>query len=579
MPTIRYYFSNQSKTKRLVNQWDILAIFIIFGILFAFAWGAKQMATPYQLGESLPISLDPSYLPGYAVRTVLRMVIALCFSLLFTFTIGTWAAKSQRAERIIIPVIDILQAVPVLSFLSITIVGFIYLFPNSLLGPECASIFAIFTAQAWNMAMGFYQTLRAVPDDLKEAADMFHLSAWQRFWRVEVPFSMSGLLWNTMMSMSASWFFVVVSEAISVSDQHIRLPGIGSYIAVAINQANTRGVIYAIITMLIVILIYDQLIFRPLIAWSEKFKFEQLPGEKVARSWWIHLLQRTQLIRYGGELLAILGDNIVNFPLFNRRKNPIEKEITPKNAAKKTFLWQAVGLIILFAASLIVGYFIFNTLSLSQLFHVILLGSITSIRVIVLIILSSIIWIPIGVWIGMRPWATQLAQPLIQFAASFPANLLYPIVVMAIVRYHLNVEIWITPLMILGTQWYILFNVIAGAANLPKDLYQVADNFGVHGWQWWKRFALPGIFPYFITGAFTAAGGAWNASIVAEWVRWGNTVLHATGLGEYIQAATLAGNFHQLAVGTIVMCLFVLMFNRIVWRPLYLLAETRFKLH
>ena len=268
----RFYFTSPEKISRYVNQWDVLLLVFIFLILFFLAWAGQQMTSPYQLGAPIVISLAPSELPVYALRTVSRLFAALILSLLFTFAIGAWAAKNRRAEQVIIPAIDILQAIPVLSFLSITVLGFIHLFPNSLLGPECASIFAIFTSQVWNMTFGFYQSLKMLPDDLKEAAAVLQLSSWQRFWKVEVPFSMSGLLWNMMISMSASWFFVVLSEAISVSHQNIRLPGIGSYIAMAIQMHDLTAVGYAILTMAIVIILYDQILFRPLIAWSEKFK-------------------------------------------------------------------------------------------------------------------------------------------------------------------------------------------------------------------------------------------------------------------------------------------------------------------
>src|SRR5579862_4377499 len=272
MNFLRTTLMSGAKGKAYPNYWDMVALLLVLGVIAVLAWVAKQMAVPYELGQAIPISLDPHHLPGYALRTVLRMLVALFFSLLFTFTFATWAAKSKRAERIIIPLIDILQSVPILGFLSISVVGFIRLFPGSLLGPECAAIFAIFTSQAWNMALGFYQTVRSVPTELNEAANMFHLSAWQRFWRIDVPFSMPGLLWNMMMSMSAGWFFVVASEAVSVANQQIMLPGVGSYIAVAINAMDLHAIGYAILTMFVVILIYDQLLFRPLVAWADKFK-------------------------------------------------------------------------------------------------------------------------------------------------------------------------------------------------------------------------------------------------------------------------------------------------------------------
>lgn len=576
MGNSRFYFANRENVSRYINRWDLLLLILIIAVVFFLGFAGSQMATPYQLGEPLTISLDLLKLPSYALRTVLRMFIALILSLLFTFIVGSLAAKNRRAEQIIIPAIDILQSVPVLSFLSITVTGFIQLFPGSLLGPECASIFAIFTGQVWNITFGFYQSLKTLPHDLKEAAAVFQLSAWQRFWKVEVPFSMSGLLWNMMMSMSASWFFVVLSEAIAVAHQNIRLPGIGSYIALAIEKHNLQAVGYAILAMVLIIFLYDQILFRPLIAWSEKFKMEPSLDEEEYQSWLIDWLRGSRLIKRFGRVWNIFKDNFVNARWLANRGIKTTKEIDYQNQRRFDWIWNGFGLLAIISGGALLLQFILAKLSFRDIGHVFLLGGATSLRVIILIIVSSIIWIPIGVWIGLRPRIAQKIQPVIQFAAAFPANLFYPIFVIAIVRFHLNVEIWVTPLMILGTQWYILFNVIAGASNIPRDLYLVADNFGVKGWQWWKRLALPGIFPFYITGAITAAGGAWNASIVAECVSWGNTTLRATGLGEYIQASTFAGNFPQIALGTSIMCCYVLAFNHLIWRPLYRLAEERF---
>lgn len=576
MDNNRFYFANPQKTSRFINRWDFLLLLLVLSVIFLLSWAGAQMTTPYKLGDQIPISLNPSNLPFYALRTVIRMFIALTFAILFTFIFGTLAAKSRKAEMVVIPAIDILQSVPVLSYLSITVTGFISLFPNSMMGPECASIFAIFCAQAWNMVFGFYQSLKTIPYDLQEVAAMFRLSPWQRFWKLEVPFSMSSLLWNMMISMSASWFFVVLSEAISVAHQDIRLPGVGSYIALAIAQKDMHAVSYAILTMVVVIFLYDQILFRPLIAWSEKFKVEQSPDEEEYQSWLIDLLRRSRLFKRITQAMAIFTSSFVNLRLLRIGEPKAVKEINLKKQKQRDRLWGGLLLIGITCGAWFLLQFILTELKIMDIIHVFLLGLATATRIIILIIVSSLIWIPVGVWIGLRPRIAQKIQPVIQFAAAFPANLFYPLFVLAIVTFHLNVEIWLTPLMILGTQWYILFNVIAGASNIPRELYLAADNFGLKGWNWWKRLALPGIFPFYITGAITAAGGAWNASIVAEYVSWGNTTLRATGLGAYIQASTTDGNFPKIALGTAMMCVLVLTFNHVIWRPLYRFAEERF---
>jgi len=561
------------------NVWDIVALLLIFSFFAVLAWGAMQMATPYSIGHQQAISLSISSLPRYALRTILRMAIALLCSLLFTFIFGYLAARNKHAERILIPLVDILQSVPILGFQSISVVGFILLFPNSMLGPECAAIFAIFTSQAWNMFLGFYQSLKTVPYDLREASAMYHLSAWQRFWRIDVPFAMPSLIWNMMMSLSAGWFFVVAAEAITVHGQEVLLPGIGSYIAVAIENMNTHAILYAVVAMLIIILLYDQILFRPLITWSEKFKAETSETVRRSKPFLSNLLKRTRLLFIIGEYIEIFLNEIVNFRFFRQSKS-VDRSTLKKSRSTTIFiyLWYTTISIIGLATIAFLLKFISQSISQHELLHVLLLGLYTSIRIIILIIICSLVWVPIGVWIGLRPHVTHIVQPIAQFLAAFPANLLFPAVVFVIVKYQLNINIWTTPLMILGTQWYILFNVIAGASALPKDLVNVTKNFEVKGWLWWRRFILPGIFPYFITGAITAAGGAWNASIVAEFVNWGHTKLIASGLGAYITQVTNAGDFPRIALGISVMCLYVLIFNRLVWQPLYNMAEKRFQI-
>lgn len=567
------------KNRIYPNFWDVLAFVIAFSVIVLFAWSAKQMTVPYQIGTVVPISLDPHYLPFYALRTVSRMLLALLCSLFFTLTIGTWAAKSKRAERFIIPIIDILQSVPILGFLALTVVLFIKLFPGSLLGPECAAIFVIFTSQAWNMALGFYQTVRTVPGDLQEVARMFHLSAWQRFWRIEVAYSLPGLLWNMMVSMSAGWFFVVASEAIFVAQQEILLPGIGSYIAIAIRQANISAIFYAIMTMFIVILLYDQLFFRPLITWAEKFKAEQIASKREVRSWVLNLLARTRWMLYFGARIGKACDAIINIQwpslpiLFSVKRRRWHYRPQVSGYFGEIVFWLVVLSIISFAAFYFSAHVSWHTLR-----HVLGLGLLTALRVFILVALCSLIWVPIGVYIGLRPAIANMVQPVAQFLAAFPANLLYPLVVMAVVMFHVNPEVGLTPLMILGAQWYILFNVVAGASLIPKDFLDVADNFGMNSWLRWRRVLLPGIFPYYITGAITAAGGSWNASIVAEVVSWGTTTISIPGLGSYISEQAIQGNFSHTALAIGMMSLLVVIINRLLWRPLYALAVNRFVL-
>lgn len=578
----KHYDTPHSTRKQAPNLWDISAFIIIFGIFAALSWGASQMLTPYNVGEPLHISLEPSALPGYAIRTVLRMFIALFLSLLVTLTIAPLTAKNRQVEKLVIPLIDILQSIPILGMLSLTVVAFIHLFPNRLLGPECAAIFAIFTSQVWNMILSFYQSLKTVSSDYYDAAAVFHLSAWQRFWRIELPYATPSLLWNTMLSMSAGWFFVVASEAISVSNQQILLPGIGSYISEAILKGDITAIIYSLLTMFVVILIYDQLLFRPLIVWSERFKSVTTEDTLSSTAWFYDVLTRTYFLKRFRIVTETIYDISLQFQKMTRQThlNPTAK--TPLWLKWVQFyfpyLWNIILILLTVSAGYFLWHYIATTVGFSEIQTVFYLGALTGLKVAILIILASILWIPVGVWIGLHPKACQISQPLIQFLAAFPVNLVYPIFVLLILKFHLNVELWTMPLMILGTQWYILFNVIAGASSIPNELQLVAKNFGVRGWLLWKRIKLPAIFPFYITGAITAAGGAWNASIVAEVLQWGDQKLVATGLGSYIAKYTTVGDFPRIALGIGVMCIYVILINRLIWDKLYQFATNRFGL-
>jgi NitT/TauT family transport system permease protein len=556
------------------NRWDWALLPLVLGVLALLAFGGSQMARPYQVGDALPISLDPAFLPYYLLRTTLRMFLALAASIVFACAFAAVAAKYRAAERVMVPLLDILQSIPILGFLSITVAGFIALFPGNLFGVECAAIFAIFTSQAWNMAFSLYQSLRTVPAELQEASRMFHLSAWQRFWRLEMPFAMPGLLWNMMMSMSGGWFFVVASEAISVSNQNIKLPGVGSYIAMAIEARDIGAIGWAIGGMFVGIVLYDQLFFRPLLAWADKFRFEESSSETAPTSWLLTWLRRTDRL----QRLGLVGVDLLgrSFVLFRRPYDgtSIRARARPPDPVWSRAFDAVVAGAVLFAAWHLVAY-VHASVDTAEVVHVFVLACYTMARVLILIALAALVWVPIGVWIGMNPrWSGRL-QAAAQFLAAFPANLMFPVAVLFIVKWRLNPDIWLSPLMVLGTQWYLLFNVIAGASTIPAELRYAARNLGLGGWLRWRRYLLPAVFPSFVTGAITASGGSWNASIVAEYVTWGDTTLRAQGLGSYIAQMTATGDFPRIALGIGVMCVFVMAMNHFLWRRLYRLAEDR----
>ncbi|MGO4735289.1 ABC transporter permease [Bosea sp. 2KB_26] len=568
-----------TRTRVLPNIYDLVAFALLAALAVLALHGAAGMHSPLKGLTAAPVSLDPMLLPGYALRTTLRMFAAIIASLIFTFVIATLAAKSRRAEMIIIPALDILQSVPVLGFLTFTVTFFMGLFPGRQLGAECAAIFAIFTSQAWNMAFSFYQSLRTVPRDLDEVSRGFGLSSWQRFWRLEVPFAAPGLVWNTMMSMSGGWFFVVASEAITVGDTTVQLPGLGSWLALAIDKQDFAAVAWAVLAMAIVIGLYDQLLFRPIVAWADKFRFEQTAGQEKPRSWVYALIRRTRLLKRLTWPFAWLWNRLLLVRLSRARSAlPAARGDSQGWSRAIDYVW--LGMIVAvgaWAAWTTVSY-VGQTLSWRDIWDPLGRGLVTLLRVIVLIAVASLIWVPLGVWIGLRPAVAERVQPLAQFLAAFPANVLFPFAVVGIVATGASPDIWLSPLMVLGTQWYILFNVIAGASAFPTDLREVSSVYQLRSWTWWRRAILPGIFPYYVTGALTASGGSWNASIVAEVVSWGDTKLEAYGLGSYIANATAAGDLPRVVLGVAVMSLFVTLFNRTLWRPLYAFAERRMRL-
>jgi NitT/TauT family transport system permease protein len=556
---------------------DVLVALGMVGILYgAVRLGAAMGAPSSGVGET--VSTATRNLPYYAARSLLRMFIALGLSTLFTFVYGTAAARSRRWRTVLIPFLDILQSVPILGFLTITVTFFVGLFPGSSLGLECAAIFAIFTSQAWNMTFSFYHSLITQPTELDEAARMFRLTKWERFWRLDVPSSMIGLVWNGMMSFGGGWFFLAASEAITLANGRSRaLPGIGSYVAVAEQHKDLGAVLLATVVMVVMVVGVNTLFWRPLVAWSEKFRVETSEAAEAPRSVVLSALRRSRVPAAVARPLKPVGGLLDRWTRpFGLAEYPLHTAPSQKRVGDVAFTAVMGGLIawgVYEAATYFHAQGVFG-----QFPHCLGLGAITLARVVVLVVVATLIWVPIGVTIGMSPRLSRFAQPVVQVLASFPAILLFPFAIVVFQHLGLSLDIGGIFLMALGSQWYILFNVIAGASSIPTDMREMADQFRLPTVQKWREVILPAVFPFYVTGGITAAGGAWNASIVAEYVLYGKRPIIAHGLGAYITQASRAGKFAEVLTGVVVMSFYVVVVNRLVWRPLYHLAEVRYSL-
>ena len=525
------------------------------------------------LTPQVEISHKLSALPLYAGYSLLRMTLAYVLSLIFAVTYGYIAAYNPRAERFLIPLLDVLQSIPVLSFLPGVMLAMVALFPGRQLGVEMGAILLIFTGQVWNMAFSFYASLKSIPREMREAAKIYRFNAWQRFFEMELPFATIGLVWNSMMSVAGGWFFLMACEQFG----DFRLPGLGSYLQTAADNGDTHSILLGILTMVAVIVLLDQFVWRPVITWAEKFKIEQVESTSVPTSWVLNFLKRSSgvaLIRK--KAVRPLREQLVGY--FARRNSASAETDAPSTRA----LW--LGRLLGIAALGGISYAMVRVVTiLAGLqrgeFHEIGLGlGATFLRVTLCLLLGAAWTIPAGVAIGFNPRLARIAQPLAQIAASVPATALFPVVLVILIRVGGGLGLGSIVLLLLGTQWYILFNVIAGAIAIPTDLKEAARVFGIRGWERWRKLILPGIFPYLVTGLVTASGGAWNASIVAEYFRFKGKVYTTVGLGATISQATDAKNFDLLLAATIAMAIVVVTTNRLVWRRLYRLAETRFKL-
>jgi NitT/TauT family transport system permease protein len=557
---------------------DLLVLAGIVALLYGLLRLAPSLNAPF-LPSQAPsrVSTDAANLPYYAARSLVRMFAGLVLSVVFTFVYATAAARLPRAEKVLIPILDILQSVPILGFLSVTVTMFINLFPGSQLGLECASIFAIFTSMAWNMTFAFHQSLITQPRDLDEAARIMRLTKWQRFWKLDVPAGMIPLVWNGMMSFGGAWFFLVASESISVLGHTYALPGVGSYVAAALQDGNLGQVGIAIVVMAVLVAGVNVVFWRPLVAWSQKFRLEQSTATEQQRSLVLDVLCRSAVPHLVARPLRPISRALdaATRP-FGLAEHPLHRPAVRQRVGD-VFFAGAVAVVAVYGAWRAVSY-VHHTVGVGAFAHAFVLGAVTFARVIVLVAIATVVWVPVGVWIGMNPRVTRLAQPVVQVLASFPANFLFPFATAAFVALGVSLNVGGILLMALGAQWYILFNVIAGAAAIPADLREAMTSFGVTRWLRWKRFILPAIFGSYVTGGITAAGGAWNASIVAEVVDYGRHHLVATGLGAYIAKATGAGDFGNVLVGVTVMSIYVVATNRLFWRRLYQLAETRYSL-
>ena len=551
---------------------DLAVTAVGLALLFGLLSLARYWAGP--VNPSPEIRLHPAALPLYALYSLARLGVAYGLSLAFTLVYAHVAAHNARAERVMIPLLDTLQSIPVLSFLPPVMVAMVSLFPTRQLGVELGAILLIFTGQVWNMTFSAYSSFKNVPREMVEAAGVYRLSWWQKFTQLELPYATIGLVWNSMMSVAGGWFFLMACEMFVLGNRDLRLPGLGSYLQTAANAGDTRAILWGVAVMVATIVLLDQLIWRPVIAWSEKFKFEQVEAAETHRSPVLDLLRRSKVLpRMARRTVRPAREALTLF--FARR----ESRATGGRPVSRAIGWAvagaaAVGLVY----ALVQMTMLLSTTSWVELRGILLGAGATFLRVELTLVLAGLWTIPVGVYIGLRPRLSAIAQPIAQVAASVPATALFPIVLLLLIRAGGGLGIGSIVLLLLGTQWYLLFNVIAGASAIPTDLKEVCDVFRLGRVERWRRLLLPGIFPYLVTGFVTASGGAWNASIVAEYFRFQGHTYSITGLGATISHATDSGNFRVLLAATVVMAALVVTINRLVWRRLYGLASTKFKL-
>ncbi len=575
-----------ARAQVLKRSWPVVLDLAVAAIGLACFYGVVLLAR-YWFGHPEPeivISQSPRALPLYAFYSVVRIGLAYLLSLVFAVGYGYVAAYNPRVEALMLAALDILQSIPVLSFLPGVMLAMVALFPTRQIGVEMGAILLIFTGQVWNMAFSFYSSLKSIPKELSEAAGIYKFSALQRLIQLELPFAAIGLVWNSMVSVAGGWFFLMACEMFVLGTRDFRLPGLGSYLQTAASTDNGTAMAWGLATMVLIIVATDQLIWRPIIAWSDRFKFEQVESKARIRSPLLHMLQQSNALQlFHRHTSASLVERFYQ-RLAQRRMRATRRMVAQPDpgATQTSSLWLRVLLVTLLSAAVL--YAALHAVSLLReirlhQFRQILVGALaTFARVNLSLVLAALWTIPAGVAIGFHPRLARIAQPLAQIAASVPATALFPVLLLALIKAGGGMGIGSIALMLLGTQWYILFNVIAGAMAIPNDLKEVATLFHFTTVQRWRTVILPGIFPFLLTGLVTASGGAWNASIIAEYFHLKGQTLQTVGLGAEISAATDHGQFQILLLATIVMALMVVTINRLVWRPLFRIAETRYRL-
>ncbi|BBC22694.1 ABC transporter permease [Pseudanabaena sp. ABRG5-3] len=555
---------------------DVLLPLAIVSLIFIIVQTASKFAGTYD--SEYVINLSLSFLPNYALQTLVRMLAAYGLSLLFSLSYAYVAYRSSTWSKVLIPLLDILQSIPVLSFLPAVVLALVGLFPGQRLGIELASILLIFTGMTWNMTFSFYQSLSSIPKELIEASQVYRLSAWQRFWTVELPSGVVGLVWNSVMSVAGGWFFLMQTESFTLSNRNFTLPGLGSFLKAAADQGDNVAILWGIIVLIGIITVIDYFVWRPMIAWAEKFKHETVEATQVPESRVLDFLRRSPTMRIiGDRLFSPLSESVNHVFRTKAETSPLHTHKTYKWI--NWLNWILIGLVgFIVLGGTLEAALLLGQMPLSSWQKVIIGALFTSIRVLVVLILSLLITVPIGVTIGRSPKLAQILQPIVQIAASVPATALFPILLLGLANIGGGLDIGAVILMTLGSMWYILFNVIAGAQAIPSELFEAARVYKLSPLEHWRTLILPGIFPYLVTGIITAVGGAWNASIAGEYIKFQGKVLTATGLGSTITQASDIGDFPLLLASTIVMSLLVVTTNRLVWRPLYRLAQVKYQL-